>query len=129
MGTDVSTELAVMQAVGNALAQLPDNEARVRVLRWATDRVRRSQSHSSLVAVPSDTPAPAPRRSSDPMLSLDGVSDLFPNFGVHIRQDLDEDDGLSFTGFGKEETVEPLDALIRSLASDLGEFAIAWQYS
>jgi hypothetical protein len=126
MGTDVSAELAVMQAVGNALAQLPDNDARIRVLRWATDRVRRSQPPLHLAPARA-TAAAAPRQAADPIVSIDGLADFFPNLGVHIRQTR-EDDTLTLADAG-EDAPEPLDTLIRTLAEDLGQFAIAWQHA
>ncbi len=139
MGTDVSTELAAMQAVGNALAQLPDNQSRVRVLRWATDHVRRSEARvhpgMRLHLVPAPEPEaarPAPQASEDPIVAIDGLADLFPSLGVHIRQNRERDD-LSFNGWedtdSEPASAEPLDALIRTLAEDLGQFAIAWQHA
>jgi hypothetical protein len=134
MGTDVSTELAVMQAVGNALAQLPDNDSRVRVLRWATDRLQRSEAALRLAtparpAAPAWPPARGPQ-AADPIVSIEGLAELFPNLGVHIRQNRQDDTLTLIDGANQDqEEAEPLEALIRTLAEDLGQFAIAWQHA
>ena len=62
---DGAEELAVMRLVGRALAQLPDSQARARVMRWASERFQH-------VAIPDAwtlAPDPSPR-SHDQALSV-----------------------------------------------------------
>jgi hypothetical protein len=125
MAVDVAMELAVMQSVGNALAQLPDAEARLRVLGWAADRVRVARERTEALD--------ASRRlqpAADPVVSIDGLTDQFPSLAVHIRETADRD-GLDlgpFDGSGPQMS-ESLAAQIRGLAADLGQFAIDWRHA
>jgi hypothetical protein len=118
---DVSTELAVMQSVGNALAQLPDARSRARVLRWAATQVRSAEEGAAVGEL-------ATGPAADPIVSIEGlVADLFPDLGAGVRQDLD---GLEFgtvCGDDLAEGGESLDTLIRGLSEELGQFAIDWQ--
>jgi len=67
---DAAAEAAAIAAIGKALSALPDPEARLRVLRWATERF-------SAPAPIAAAPAAAPVIPGDPMLSLDGVHAFF----------------------------------------------------
>jgi hypothetical protein len=123
MVCDVSTELAVMQSVGNALAQLPDAQSRARVLRWAANRVWMAAE----VATPS---ASARRAAADPGLSVDGLSDLFPEMAASPRRERDAHPDLQAAGgLDLNDSLESLDTLIKGLAAELGQFAIDWQHA
>jgi hypothetical protein len=118
---EVSTELAVMQAVGNALAQLPDAESRLRVLQWAADRVR--IAHEQVLLSPcSLDPAP-----SDQMIPMEASGEAIPNLAIHIRQGGD----LVWTADGpiacSVDHDESVDVLMRALAAAFGRFAIDWR--
>lgn len=56
---DVAAEFAVMQAVGNALAQLADAESQTRVLRWAVDRFPSERAAGPAVASSAEFAAPS----------------------------------------------------------------------
>ena len=66
---DAAAEAAAI-VIGKALSALPDPEARLRVLRWATERF---SAPAPIVAAPAASPVVA----GDPMLSLDGVHAFF----------------------------------------------------
>src|SRR5262245_40003429 len=70
----MTDEVDAIFTVGRALAQLPDDAARIRVLRWAAERF---QLEGALGAAPAATTAPA-EEGTDPTLSLDGLADFFP---------------------------------------------------
>ncbi len=113
MPMDISAELAVMQSVGNALAQLPDAESRLRVLRWAADRVRIAEQQALA------------QRPQDPR----GGDEAFPALAIHIRQDMDGE-ALDVTPAERRRLCagdESLDTLIRTLAAELGQFNIDWR--
>ena len=66
---DVELEIEVIQAVGRALAQLPDVETQRRVMRWLNDCYQPWQW--------SDDRPSAPRSQVDPRRSVDSLADAF----------------------------------------------------
>jgi len=75
---NMTTEVEAIRTVGRALAQLPDDASRVRVLRWAAERF-----HVETALAPAAAPATSPVKAAvakgpDLSLSVDGLFDLFP---------------------------------------------------
>jgi hypothetical protein len=116
-----------MQTIGDTLARLPDNETRVRVLQWATARLRKASEQATTAgSIPVRAPQPVSPASKDPIVSIEGLTEMFPNLALRIRRDQDEN--LRFDGLDERRaSPEPLDRLIRTLADDLGQFAVDWQ--
>ena len=109
---DGSEELGVMRLIGRALAQLPDAESRMRVLRWASERF--------LAAPTPEAVAPVLVRTfsaSDQALSLDGM-ELF--------EDASERDELEDAA-PAPALPERLDALLDGFVSDFQRMTVALQ--
>ncbi len=107
---NVTIELEVIQAVGHALAQLPNADAQRRVLQWINDRFQPSSSPSA--------PRPAPdAATTDSTLGLDGLEELFEHPG--------------FTPTMHHEAVTPeeprLESLVHGFVSDFQRVALEWQ--
>jgi hypothetical protein len=133
---EVEAELDAMQAVGLALSHLPDPKARARVLRWATERFE----------VQIETPAPAVAgkpvlvvtRPIDQSMTLEGVHEMFDTPAAalrpaNLRLDAPEPalvsrDAAPPQNIHREAAdTEPLDSLMRGLATDFQRFAVEWQ--
>ena len=71
---DIRLELAAMHAVGTAIGELRDHDARLRILRWAMERF-----HPDFAKAPTYTPLPQAARAADPDLSEDNLDGLFEN--------------------------------------------------
>ena len=112
----LARELAALEAVGRALAQLQDVESRARVLRWATERFD----------APHPRPADAAQRpAGDPTLAVDDLTEMFEG----ARTD---DDGARVVTPPPEPQAPrrpdaPLDSLVRSFAVDLRRAGQEWQ--
>src|SRR5438552_1765351 len=96
----VGAELAAMQAVGNALAMLPDHEARLRVIRWASERFQAAARAQGMAVPP------------DPTLALDGIQDLLSKLSTHVKGEIDNE--------------EP-ESLVQGFDGNYKRFAIEWQ--
>ena len=133
---EVSAELDAMQAVGLALSHLPDPKARARVLRWATERFE----------IKAETPTGtgggkavrAATRPVDQSMTLEGVHEMFDTPAASIRPanlhvEASEPPHVSRDAAPPQnvhcETAdpEPLDSLMRGLATDFQRFAVEWQ--
>lgn len=73
---NMTDEIEAIRAVGRALAQLPDVASRVRVLRWAAERFEIDATLGAAAAGFVHHAAQA-NEAADPMLSVDGLQDLF----------------------------------------------------
>ena len=103
---DVAAELTAMEAVGNALAQLRDQESRLRVIHWASERFQAmSRTHEPVAA---GSPGPA--------LTLDAPDELLTGLSTHVRAE-------------PPHIIEdlPFDSLVQDFTADLMHFAIEWQ--
>lgn len=124
-GADVTIELEVIQAVGRALTQLPDDEARRRVLRWINDRFQPSAARFD-----DDTPA-GPHPSVDSTLGIDGLSEFFERPGLEPimhAEALDLDLGLGLALEPEPEPEQPqLESLVRGFVNDFQRIALEWQ--
>jgi hypothetical protein len=133
---EVSAELDAMQAVGLALSHLQDPRARARVLRWATGRF---EIH---VEIPPDAVAGkgarVATRSIDPSMTLEGVHEMFDAPAASLRPanlhlDATEPPPVSRDAAQPQNMrcdagdPEPLDSLMRGLATDFQRFAVEWQ--
>jgi hypothetical protein len=112
---DGAEEINVMRVVGRALAQLPDAQSRMRVLRWATERFQVVPTASVL----SSTPDPLPH-SADQALSVDGMEGLFADAGdvVEVRK---------VAAPTRRAVPERLESLVEGFVSDFQRVAIQWQ--
>jgi hypothetical protein len=120
-GADVTTELDVMQAVGRALTQLPDDEARRRVLRWINDRFQPSAARFD-----DDTPG-GPHPSVDSTLGIDGLSEFFERPGLEPimhAEAVDLDLGLEPEAAPEQPQLE---SLVRGFVNDFQRIALEWQ--
>ena len=112
----LARELAALEAVARALAQLQDVESRARVLRWATERFDAPHPRSADAA---ECPA------GDPTLSVDDLTEMFD------RALPDDDDTLVVTPPVEPPAPRrpdvPLDSLVRSFAVDLRRAGQEWQ--
>ena len=120
-GADVTIELEVIQVVGRALTQLPDDEARRRVLRWINDRFQPSAARYD-----DDTPA-GPHPSVDSTLGIDGLSEFFERPGSELIMHAETTD----LDLGLEPEPEPeqpqLESLVRGFVNDFQRIALEWQ--
>jgi hypothetical protein len=111
---DAAEELAVMRIVGRALAQLPDSQSRMRVLRWATERFR-PVATADVRTLP---PVPAPsRRSGDQALSVEGMEALFA----------DVPEAREPVAPVRPAAPEKLESLVEGFVSDFQRVALEWQ--
>ena len=132
---EISAELEAMQAIGLAFSQLQDPMARARVLRWATE----------CFEIPVETP-PGPVSckaalvAATPMdLTLEGVDEMFdppavappPSNIVHLEAIeppyVSRDIAQLRNIHCEAADSEPLDSLMRALATDFQRFAVDWQ--
>ena len=112
----LARELAALEAVGRALAQLQDVESRARVLRWATERFDAPHARSAEAAE---------RPADDPTLAVDDLTEMF--------------EGARAGGGGTPVVTPPLerqaphradvplDSLVESFAVDLRRAGQEWQ--
>jgi hypothetical protein len=133
---EVEAELDAMQAVGLALSHLPDPKARARVLRWATERFEMQiETPSGPVA---GKPVLVVTRPIDQSMTLEGVHEMFDTPAAALRPanlhlDAPEPalvsrDAAPPQNIHREAAdTEPLDSLMRGLATDFQRFAIEWQ--
>ena len=131
---EVNTELDAMQAVGLALSNLHDPRARARVLRWATERFE-----IDVETPPGPVFGKAARVAASPMdLTLEGVDEMFDPWPVTLRpanlqvEDTEPPhvsrDAAHLQNIHCEAAdSEPLDSLMRGLATDFQRFAVDWQ--
>jgi len=78
----IKNELAAMEAIAAALAQLDNDETRTRVIHWAMSRFTHAAPAVTAAApIPASSPTPAPsvaaRAASDDGLSVSTLDDLF----------------------------------------------------
>ena len=71
---DIEMELAAMDAVGTAIGELRDADARLRILRWATERF---DPHFS--RTPKNSLMPQAARADLDDVSVDNLDGLFDN--------------------------------------------------
>jgi hypothetical protein len=105
----VRTELAAMRAIAAALEGLPDDDARARVIRWASDLfgVRKLAEAGSF----DPAPANAPDTPAGPDASL-AVSDLESFFEPTSRsrtphKEFEDDRDVGIEGFESPQEVAP----------------------
>src|SRR5204862_5576039 len=140
-------ELDAMQAVGRALSKLHDPRARARVLRWATERFeidvetppgRVSAKAAPVAASPMDLTLEGVDEMFDPAaVTLEGVHEMFDQWAVALRpanlhlEDTEPHvsrDTAHLQNVHREAAdSEPLDSLMRGLATDFQRFAVDWQ--
>src|SRR5579864_1012111 len=70
---DIRMELAAMEAVGTAIGELRDHDARLRILRWAMERF-----HPDFSKAPKLSATPPATAETDPDLSVENLG-LFGN--------------------------------------------------
>ena len=133
---EVSAELDAMQAVGVALSHLQDPSARARVLRWATERFEiHVETPSEPVSV---KPARVATRPVDQSMTLEGVHEMFDAPAASIRPASLHLEATDPTHVSRDAAQpqnihcdaaapEPLDSLMRGLATDFQRFAVEWQ--
>ena len=137
---EVSAELDAMQAVGLALSHLQDPRARARVLRWATERF---EIHVEIHVEPPPGPVAARTarvapRPIDQSMTLEGVHEMFDVPAAALRPanlhlEATEPPHLSRDAAQPQHIhcdatdAEPLDSLMRGLATDFQRFAVEWQ--
>ena len=90
----LDVELIALCAVGKALASLEDPEARMRVLRWASERFRAHSTAPSQPLAPVPVPAPALRLAPEPDLTVDGLDDLFEEPAAPLPAEIADDSGV-----------------------------------
>jgi hypothetical protein len=124
---DVALELEVIQAVGRALARLPDADAQRRVVRWLTDRFQPSP------AVVANDRSDGPGSGSalvDPALVVDELADLFelPGTGpMTMHRDADAMGAAPAPAAAKAQGEIGIDSLVRGFVSDFQRLALEWQ--
>jgi hypothetical protein len=120
---NMTAEVEAIRIVGRALAKLPDDASRVRVLRWAAERF---QIEAALA--PAAAPAAAIVNATavegpDLTLSMDGLSDLFPARNEQSRARDFESDQLTLdtAQLAAAAPIAELDAIdsIDSLGDDV----------
>ena len=74
----MTDEVEAIRTVGRALAKLPDDASRVRVLRWAAERFEIEDALAPAVAPAAAIVNATAVEGPDLTLSMDGLSDLFP---------------------------------------------------
>jgi hypothetical protein len=145
---EVRAELEAMQVVGRALSRLQDPRARARVLRWAVERFEtqpeRAAAGSRAMAVAVAAP------SIDSSVSVEGLHELFDVPPAGTRPENVHLEGIEpgraaepafviepafshrtaaqpQTSRREPTDSEPLDSLMRGLATDFQRFAVEWQ--
>lgn len=124
---DVTLELEVIQAVGRALAKLPDGEAQRRVVRWINDRFQPSAVAAS--SDRSDHPGPG-SAIADPFLAVGELEDLFEVPGAKPPTMHREAAArpIAAAQIAKAPEPEPgIDSLVRGFVSDFQRVALEWQ--
>ena len=146
---EISAELDAMQAIGLAFSQLQDPMARARVLRWATEcfeipvetpPVPVSGKAARVAASPMDlTLEGVDEMFEPPALTLEGVHEMFdppavappPSNVVHLEAleppYVSRDIAQLRNIHCEAADSEPLDSLMRALATDFQRFAVDWQ--
>jgi hypothetical protein len=135
---EISAELDAMRAVGHALARLHDPAARARVLRWAAERFE-----TPLEATSGDRGGmTAPVVTLDPIdnsVNMDELHELFDGPSGSARLEILHLDAAEPSPPVRRKAArpqnaqrdssetEPLDSLMRELASDFQRFAVEWQ--
>ena len=145
---EISAELEAMQAIGLAFSQLQDPMARARVLRWATEcfeipvetpPVPVSGKAARVAASSMDLTLEGVDEMFDPpALTLEGVHEMFDPPAVaprpsnlhleatqppYVSRDIAQLQNIHC----EAADAEPLDSLMRALATDFQRFAVDWQ--
>jgi hypothetical protein len=145
---EISAELEAMQAIGLAFSQLQDPMARARVLRWATARFEIPvETPPGPVSVKAARVAESPmdltldgvdEMFDPPAVTLEGVQEMFDPWAVtlrpanlhledteppHVSRDTAHLQNIHCEGADSE----PLDSLMRALATDFQRFAVDLQ--
>ena len=119
LASDVTTELAAMQRVAMALGDLRDEQARLRVIRWAMERY-----FPAAAVEAASCPAPLSTSNlsaSDATLEVDSLTDFF----VHDTVDPDDDDCTHQPT--KPAVREPIESMVKGFVADFQQLAAAWQ--
>jgi len=137
----VSAELAAMHAIAAALARVRDPQARLRVLRWATDRFQPSTT-AGVPPQAADTAMIVAIAEEDPTLAVENLYDLFESSASNDMCDMFETPAsasaaLAVATPAPEPACEPrkhareeparLDTLVRGFASEFQRLAMEWQ--
>jgi hypothetical protein len=126
----VGTELAAMAAIADALASVPDDAARFRVLRWAVelhsahaDADSRSQDAAGDLEAepPPSVPALSARTAADPSQVVGDLGSLF--------DDDDEDDlyMLELDAKPRATADQPVVSMIQGFVKDFQKLARDWE--
>ncbi len=110
----LAKELAALEAVGRALAQLEDTASRARVLHWAIERFDAARPSAPALG----------EHPGDPTLAVDDLNEMFDRAAV------DDDDGLVVAPVERRAPRwpdAPLDSLVQSFAVDLRRVGQEWQ--
>jgi len=137
----VSAELAAMHAIAAALARVRDPQARLRVLRWATDRFQPS-TPAGVPPQAADTAMIVAIAEEDPTLAVENLYDLFESSASNDMCDMFETPASASAALAvatpapepaceprKQAREEParLDTLVRGFASEFQRLAMEWQ--
>jgi len=137
----VSAELAAMHAIAAALARVRDPQARLRVLRWATDRFQPSTT-AGVPPQAADTAMIVAIAEEDPTLAVENLYDLFESSASNDMCDMFETPASASAALAvatpapepaceprKQAREEParLETLVRGFASEFQRLAMEWQ--
>lgn len=137
----VSAELAAMHAIAAALARVRDPQARLRVLRWATDRFQASTT-AGVPPQAADTAMIVAIAEEDPTLAVENLYDLFESSASNDMCDMFETPASASAALAvatpapepaceprKQAREEParLETLVRGFASEFQRLAMEWQ--
>jgi hypothetical protein len=120
LASDVTTELAAMQRVAMALGDLRDEQARLRVIRWAMERyfpAAAVETASGPAAVSASGIS-----ASDATLEVDSLTDFFVRNTV-----VDSDDDDCTDQPAKPAVREPIESMVKGFVADFQQLAAAWQ--
>jgi hypothetical protein len=123
--SSLTLELEAMAAIGLVLSDLPDPAARLRVLKWATERFAAELEAAPQVLVAD--PAPVQDISSDPALAVDSLDEMFVTVSDETDDDLGEFAAPAPGGaLAPTAPQAPLEVVIRSFAQDFQRFVEEW---
>jgi hypothetical protein len=97
-----------------ALGDLRDEQARLRVIRWAMERFFPA---GVIEPARSSAPAAANASGSDAMLEVDSLNEFF------VRDTVDSDDDVCT----EPAAHEPVESMVKGFVADFQRIAAAWQ--
>jgi hypothetical protein len=105
-------ELAAMHAVGIAIGELRDHDARLRILRWAMERF-----HPAFAKAPKSTPV-RQAAIADPNVSMENFDGLYANDAPVVNVGPQS---------RRSEPEPELGSLVQDFVADFRQFASEWQ--